>query len=63
MDDIKQIIPFIRWPALLVGGILLLIGLTSYIRSYHDKIRVNFLQRYCDNLNHDIKLLSEKWKA
>jgi hypothetical protein len=48
---------------LVIGGICLVIGLVSYSRSDDDKNRASLLQRHCDNLSHDLKLLSEKWKA
>jgi hypothetical protein len=64
MDElVRNITPFIRYPSLVIGGICLVIGLVSYIRSDNDKNRASLLQRHCDNLSHDLKLLSEKWKA
>jgi hypothetical protein len=64
MDElVRNITPFIRYPSLVIGSICLVIGLVSYIRSDNDKNRASLLQRHCDNLSHDLKLLSEKWKA
>ena len=64
MDDLaRNIIPFIRYPSLIIGSICLIISLVSQIRSNDDKNRASLLQRNCDNLRYDLNLLSEKWKA
>jgi hypothetical protein len=62
-DLIGNIVPFVRYPSLIVGGIYLAIAIASYIRSEDNKGKAEFLRNHCDNLSHDIKLLSEKWKA
>jgi hypothetical protein len=63
MDElVAGITPWIRYPSLIIGGICLVIGLVSYVRSENDKNRASLLQRQCNNLSHDLNLLSEKWK-
>jgi uncharacterized iron-regulated membrane protein len=73
-DLFVTIIRFTRYAALVLGGICLVVGLVLYIRSKNDerasllqreqrRRRASLLQRHCDNLSSDLRLLSEEWKA
>lgn len=60
MDDLVKIIRFSGW---IIGGICIVVASISSDRAETDKEKANILQHHCDKLSHDIKLLSEKWKA
>ena len=64
MDDlVKNITLFIQVFALIICAICLVTAVVLSIRSNKNKDKVKVLKPHCDKLSHDLKLLSEKWKA
>lgn len=66
----NELVLFIRFPALTVGGVCLALSITSYVRSESETRRsgnyrreANVLEDQCNNLNGSLRLLSEKWRA
>jgi hypothetical protein len=60
---INDLVPYIRWPSLIMG--LLCLGLSVFflIRSNEDRDKSDILKNHLDKLNDTLKFLSENWKT